>query len=51
MQHFDTLENADPTHVGDSDDDDDDKPVLVSTLTMSHDRGVLIRLYSSSSEN
>lgn len=38
MQRFDTLENADP-HAGD--------PVLVSSLTMSHDRGVLVRLYSS----
>ncbi|GAD95757.1 cytochrome P450 alkane hydroxylase, putative [Paecilomyces variotii No. 5] len=38
MQHFDTVENADP-HL--------EKPVLISSLTMSHDRGVNIRLYNS----
>ncbi|KAL2001186.1 hypothetical protein VTN02DRAFT_2132 [Thermoascus thermophilus] len=43
MQQFDTLEMAEPMH-----DDDDDEPVLVSTLTMSHDRGVRVRLYSGS---
>lgn len=39
MQHFDTLENADP-HPG-------DEPVKLSALTMSHDRGVWIKLGSS----
>jgi hypothetical protein len=39
MQHFDTLENADP-HPR-------QEPVKLSNLTMSHDLGVPIRLYSS----
>lgn len=39
MQAFDTLENADPS-TG-------DEPVKLSNLTMSHDRGVWVRLYSS----
>ncbi|KAJ9218941.1 hypothetical protein DTO207G8_9094 [Paecilomyces variotii] len=38
MQHFDTVENADL---------DLEQPVLVSNLTMSHDRGVNVRLYNS----
>lgn len=39
MQHFDTLENAD-THPR-------QEPIKLSNLTMSHDLGVRIRLYSS----
>lgn len=39
MQHFDTLENAD-THPR-------QEPIKLSNLTMSHDLGVAIRLYSS----
>lgn len=39
MQHFDTLENAD-LQSG-------DEPVKLSNLTMSHDRGVWIKLRSS----
>lgn len=39
MQHFDTLENADP-HPR-------QEPVKLSNLTMSHDYGVPVRLYSS----
>lgn len=39
MQHFDTLENAD-THPR-------QEPVKLSNLTMSHDLGVPIRLYST----
>lgn len=39
MQHFDTLENAD-TMVG-------SEPIKYATLTMCHDKGVNIRLYSS----
>ncbi|KAJ6153483.1 hypothetical protein N7497_007802 [Penicillium chrysogenum] len=39
MQHFDTLENADP-HPR-------QEPIKLSNLTMSHDLGVPIRLYSS----
>ncbi|OGM42386.1 cytochrome P450 52A12 [Aspergillus bombycis] len=41
MQHFDVLENADP--------DSTDDPVLRANLTLSHDQGVMVRLYSSSS--
>ncbi|KAJ5774892.1 hypothetical protein N7457_009788 [Penicillium paradoxum] len=39
MQHFDTLENADPHPRH--------EPIKLSTVTMSHDLGVAIRLYSS----
>ncbi|KAJ5131111.1 uncharacterized protein N7515_007150 [Penicillium bovifimosum] len=39
MQHFDTLENADPHPRS--------EPIKLSTLTMSHDLGVPVRLYSS----
>ncbi|CAG8393327.1 unnamed protein product [Penicillium salamii] len=39
MQHFDTLENADP-HPR-------QEPIKMSNLTMSHDLGVPIRMYSS----
>lgn len=39
MQHFDTLENADP-HPR-------QEPIKLSNLTMMHDLGVPIRLYSS----
>lgn len=39
MQHFDTLENADPHPRT--------EPVKQSNLTMMHDAGVPIRLYSS----
>ena len=39
LQHFDTLENADPL-AG-------DEPLKLSNLTMSHDRGVWIKLGSS----
>lgn len=38
MQHFDTVENADPGLQ---------KPVLLSNLTMSHDKGVWIKFYNS----
>lgn len=38
LQHFDTLENADPTLV---------RPAIQSNLTMSHEQGVKIRLYRS----
>ncbi|KAB8260368.1 cytochrome P450 [Aspergillus pseudonomiae] len=38
IQHFDTLECADPELK---------QPVILSTLTMSHDRGVKVRLSSS----
>ncbi|KAF9884392.1 Protein kinase alk2 [Aspergillus nanangensis] len=38
IQHFDRLENADPTLV---------QPAIQSNLTMSHDAGVNIRLYRS----
>lgn len=37
IQRFDTLECADPELK---------QPAILSTLTMSHDRGVKIRLYS-----
>ncbi|KAE8421429.1 cytochrome P450 alkane hydroxylase [Aspergillus pseudocaelatus] len=40
MQHFDVLENADL--------DSTDGPVLRANLTLSHDQGVMVRLYSSS---
>ncbi|KAG2416578.1 cytochrome P450 52A12 [Aspergillus terreus] len=36
LQHFDTLENADPTLL---------RPVIQSNLTMSHETGVNVRLY------
>jgi hypothetical protein len=39
MQHFDTLENAD-LHPR-------KEPIKLANLTMSHDLGVPIRLYSS----
>ncbi|KAE8378259.1 cytochrome P450 [Aspergillus bertholletiae] len=39
MQHFDVLENADPYST--------DDPVLRANLTLSHDQGVMVRLYSS----
>jgi len=39
LQHFDTLENADP--------DSRTQPVLQANLTLSHDHGVLVKLYSS----
>jgi hypothetical protein len=39
MQHFDTLENADPHPRT--------EPIKLSNLTMMHDLGVPIRLYSS----
>ncbi|KAH8691466.1 putative cytochrome P450 alkane hydroxylase [Talaromyces proteolyticus] len=39
MQHFDTLKNADP--------DTRKEPVLLSNLTLSHDQGVLVNLFSS----
>ncbi|KAJ5715398.1 uncharacterized protein N7483_012579 [Penicillium malachiteum] len=39
MQHFDTLDNAD--HNG------REEPVKLSNLTMMHDEGVAVRLYSS----
>lgn len=35
MQRFDALENADPTL---------EKPAILSNLTLSHDKGVHIRL-------
>ncbi|RAK96990.1 cytochrome P450 [Aspergillus ibericus CBS 121593] len=38
LQRFDRIENADPDLV---------EPVIQSSLTLSHDRGVNIRLYSS----
>ncbi|KAB8211987.1 putative cytochrome P450 alkane hydroxylase [Aspergillus parasiticus] len=40
MQHFDILQNADPASA--------DNPVLCANLTLSHDQGVMVRLYSSS---
>ncbi|KAB8262084.1 cytochrome P450 [Aspergillus pseudonomiae] len=40
MQHFDVLENPNP--------DSTDNPVLRANLTLSHDQGVMVRLYSSS---
>ncbi|KAB8275173.1 cytochrome P450 [Aspergillus minisclerotigenes] len=39
IQHFDVLENADPTAM--------DNPVLCANLTLSHDKGVMVRLYNS----
>ncbi|KAJ5240282.1 hypothetical protein N7468_004901 [Penicillium chermesinum] len=39
MQHFDTLENADPNPR--------QEPIKNSNLTMMHDSGVAVRLYSS----
>lgn len=39
MQHFDTLENADPHPRH--------EPIKLATITMSHDLGVPVRLYSS----
>lgn len=39
MQHFDTVENADP--------DPRLEPIKNSNLTMMHDRGVPVKLYSS----
>ena len=39
MQHFDTLENADP-HPR-------EEPIKLSNLTMMHDAGVPVRIYSS----
>ncbi|KAE8332828.1 cytochrome P450 [Aspergillus sergii] len=40
MQHFDVLENADPIST--------DSPILCANLTLSHDQGVMVRLYPSS---
>lgn len=39
MQHFDTLENAEPNPR--------EEPVKNSNLTMMHDAGVAVRLFSS----
>ncbi|KAJ5110578.1 hypothetical protein N7532_001113 [Penicillium argentinense] len=39
MQHFDTVENADPHPL--------QEPIKNSNLTMMHDRGVPVKLYSS----
>ena len=39
MQHFDTVENADPSPR--------QEPIKNSNLTMMHDRGVPVKLYAS----
>jgi hypothetical protein len=39
MQHFDTLENADPHPRS--------EPIKLSNLTMMHDLGVPVKLYSA----